>query len=381
MQTNRLTRLRDFGQSVWMDYISRGVIKSGELKRLIDEDGLSGVTSNPTIFDKSIAGSNDYDETIAKLTREAKDATAIMWKLMIEDVRAAADAFYPVYQKFDGRDGFVSIEVSPHLAYDTKGTIEDAKRLWQEVDRPNIFIKVPGTPEGLPAIRQLISEAINVNITLLFGLPRYKKVADAYVSGLEDRIQAGKQIEHVASVASFFLSRIDTMVDLMLEAYAKKDPQAANELKGEAAIASAKIAYQIYKPFFGSARFKKLAEKGASSQRLLWASTSTKNPAYSDIKYVEPLIGRYTINTMPPETINAYRDHGEPALRIEEDVDKAYAVLEKLRKVGINILDVTEKLEKEGVEKFIKPFDSLEQTIRQKMEAVHAGASSENPKH
>jgi transaldolase len=373
MKTNALKRLQEFGQSVWMDFISRGVITSGELRRLIESDGVAGVTTNPTIFDKSIAGSPDYDEAIARLIRKGRNVSEIMWELMVEDVRAAADIFYPLYQKLDGCDGFVSIEVSPHLAYETDGTIEEARRLWEMVDRPNIFIKVPGTLEGLTAIRQLISEGINVNITLLFGLPRYEQVVNAYIRGLEERLKAGKPIDRIASVASFFLSRIDVMLDPMLE---KSTP----ELKGETAIASAKVAYRIYKEIFGGHRFKPLADKGARVQRLLWASTSTKNPVYSDVKYVEPLIGPDTINTMPPETITAYRDHGNPASRIEEDVDKAHAALERLAKLGIDIEEVTDKLEKEGVEKFVKPFDSLKETIRQKMEAVYTGAGNRNPK-
>jgi len=375
MGTNPLNRLQEFGQSVWLDYISRGIIKSGELKRLIEEDGILGVTTNPTIFEKSIAGSPDYDDAITKLIRQEKTASEIMLELMIDDVRSAADIFSPTYQKFEGRDGYVSIEVSPHLAYETRGTIEEARRLWKLVNRPNIFIKVPATMEGLAAIRQLISEGINVNITLLFGLPRYTQVAEAYINGLEERMKAGKPIDRIASVASFFLSRIDTMIDPMLEKTGGANAQLAEDLKGQAAIASAKGAYHLYADVFGGDRFKRLASKGARVQRLLWASTSTKNPAYSDVKYVEPLIGKDTVNTMPPETINAYRDHGNPASRIEEGAEKAHIIFQKLKGIGINIDDIAERLEKEGVEKFNKAFDELKETIKRKIETAHAGAT------
>ena len=375
MKTNPLKMLGRLGQSVWMDFISRELIKSGQLQRLIDEDGICGVTTNPTIFEKSISSSRDYDETITKLIRQERTANEIIMELMAEDVRSAADIFKPVFERLNGRDGFVSIEVSPHLAYETNATIEEARRLWKDVNRPNIFIKVPATMEGLAAIRQLISEGINVNITLLFGLPRYTQIAEAYINGLEDRVNAGKPVDNIASVASFFLSRIDTMIDPMLEKVIGDKKQLAEDMEGMAAIASAKGAYHLYQDIFSDARFKKLAQKGARTQRLLWASTSTKNPAYGDVKYVEPLIGPDTVNTMPPETITAYRDHGNPALRIEEDAEKTHVIFQKLKSCGIDIDEITERLEKEGVEKFIKPFDELKKAIKQKIQTSHAGAA------
>jgi transaldolase len=291
MKANPLLKLKAYGQSIWLDYIRRHMIDSGELQRLIDEDGLRGVTSNPSIFEKAIAGSHDYEGAIRAMALEGKTVKEMYWALTIEDIRRTADLFRPLYDESEGRHGFVSLEVNPHLARDTEGTIAEARRLWSTLDRPNVFIKVPATLEGLPAIEQLISEGININVTLLFGLPRYREVAGAYISGLEKRLAEGQEIERVASVASFFLSRIDVLVDPKLE---KLTP---SNLRGKVAIASAKVAYQMYKRIFGSQRFRKLADRGARAQRVLWASTSTKNPEYSDIKYVEPLIGPETINT------------------------------------------------------------------------------------
>jgi transaldolase len=327
MKENPLMKLSTFGQSIWLDYIRRKMIESGELQKLIDEDGLRGVTSNPAIFQKAIAGNDD---------------------------------------------GFISLEVNPHLAHDTEGTIAEARRLWQALGRPNVLIKVPATKAGLPAIKQLISEGINVNVTLLFGLPRYKEVADAYLSGLEVRAGKGQPLR-VASVASFFLSRIDVLLDPQLEKLAAAGgPQAkaARELIGQLAIASAKVAYTIYHEIYGSERFKSLAAQGARPQRLLWASTSTKNPAYSDIKYVEPLIGRDTVNTVPPETLEAYQDHGNPAARLTEGVDRAASYLQRLPEVGLGLNHATQQLEDEGVEKFNQPFDSLMDTLESKRQEV-----------
>ncbi len=358
---NPLLKLTSFGQSIWLDYISRQMIDSGELQRLIDEDGLRGVTSNPAIFDKAITGSHDYDEAIRKLAREGKSNQEIYEALTIEDVQRAADVFRPSHGRLEGADGFVSLEVNPHLAHDTHGTIIEARRLWAKLDRPNVFIKVPATLEGLPAIRQLISEGINVNVTLLFGLPRYREVADAYLAGLEERAARGLNLA-VSSVASFFLSRIDVLLDPKLEEMARADgpvAKAAASLKGEVAIASAKVAYSIYHEIFGSSRFQALAAKGARPQRLLWASTSTKNPAYPDTKYVEPLIGPETINTLPVETVKAYRDHGNPVARLADNLEKAAAVLQRLPGVGIDLNRATQQLEDEGVEKFNQPYDNL----------------------
>jgi transaldolase len=372
-ENNPLRRLEQFGQSIWLDYIRRQMITSGELKRLIDEDGLKGMTSNPAIFEKAIAGSTDYDEAIRKMVAQNKSVLGIYHDLTVEDVQMAADAFRPLYDEKDGKDGFVSLEVNPHLARNTEGTIAEARQLWTAVNRPNVLIKVPGTPEGLPAITTLISEGINVNVTLLFGLPRYEKVAEAYIAGLEERHGKGHSLAQVASVASFFLSRIDVLLDPVLgKMAATGSPQAktAKDLIGEVAIASAKLAYVIYKRLFTSERFKTLAAKGARTQRVLWASTSTKNPDYSDVKYVEPLIGPDTVNTLPPETLEAYRDHGNPASRLEEGIDHATAILQRLPELHIDINQVTQQLEDEGIEKFNKPYDSLLKTLEAKRQSL-----------
>ncbi|NWG02798.1 MAG: bifunctional transaldolase/phosoglucose isomerase [Syntrophaceae bacterium] len=356
-----------------MDYIRRHMMTSGELKQLIEEDGLRGVTSNPSIFEKAIAGSHDYDEAIRTLALEGKSIDEIYQALTVEDVQQAADLFRPIYHRLNGRDGFVSLEVNPHLAHDTEGTISEARRLWSSISRPNVMIKVPATREGLPAIRQLISEGINVNVTLLFGLPRYREVAEAYIGGLEERTTRGDPVNPLASVASFFLSRIDVLVDTILERRMKDGEARAEKganLLGKVAIASAKIAYQIYKEIFSSERFSKLVGRGAKPQRVLWASTSTKNPNYSDVKYVEDSIGPETVNTLPQETLNAYRDHGDPGLRLEEGLEEAHQVLRQLAEVGIDINQVTQQLEDEGVEKFNKPYDSLMETLKTKRAAA-----------
>jgi transaldolase/transaldolase/glucose-6-phosphate isomerase len=366
---NQVAKISDFGQSIWLDYIRRNFILSGELKKMIDEDGLKGVTSNPAIFEEAITRSNDYNETLAVLAHKGLSAKDIFWSIAIKDVQNAADVFIEVYEKTNRLDGYVSLEVSPNLAADTEGTIAEAHVLWKAVNRKNVMIKVPGTKEGLPAIEQLISEDINVNVTLLFGLDRYRKVAEAYVAGLEKRARAGKPLNNVASVASFFLSRIDSMIDPLLEEKIKagKEKNAvASKLLGKAAIASARAAYQIYKDIFGSKRFKVLEAKGAKPQRLLWASTGTKNEAYSDVKYVKALIGPDTINTVPMQTLDAFRDHGKPSSRLEKKMDKAQFVLQQLNEMGIDLKSITQKLEKEGIEKFVKSFDQLLHAIDQK---------------
>jgi transaldolase len=371
MVDNPLLKLKDFGQSLWMDYIQRSMLTSGELKRYIEADGLSGVTSNPSIFQKAIAGSRDYDDAIRDLTLAGKDIDEIYQNLTVEDVRLTADIFLPLYDHTpEGKDGFISLEVNPHLAYDTTGTITEARKLWAAVNRPNVLIKVPATWEGLPAIRQLISEGINVNVTLLFGLPCYQQVAEAYIAGLETRLAQGKPLERIASVASFFLSRIDVLIDQLLDkisAAGGSKAEIAKKLPGKVAIASAKLAYAAYKDIFNGERFLSLAVQGASTQRLLWASTSTKNPAYADVKYVEPLIGPETINTMPLETIDAYRDHGNPALRLEDGEAEARDAMLLLADLGIDIDKVTQQLEDEGVKKFIDPYDSLMATLEKKV--------------
>ena len=370
-----LAQISTFGQSIWLDYIRRKFILSGELKKLIDEDDLRGVTSNPAIFEEAIARSDDYWETIQTLAQTGKSTEEIFLAVAIEDVQNAADTFREVYEQTHALDGYVSLEVSPILAQDTPGTVKEAQASWLALDRRNVMIKVPGTAEGLPAITQLISEGININVTLLFSLERYRAVAEAYVAGLEQRAQQGGRLDNVASVASFFLSRIDALVDPMLEKVKQAGgPNAdlAQQLLGKTAIASAKMAYQIYQEVFGSERFQKLAAQGAKPQRLLWASTSTKNPAYRDVLYVESLIGPDTVNTVPMETLNAFRDHGQPAARLEEGTEEARTVLAQLPAVGVDLAAVTEQLEAEGIQKFIKPFNSLLKVLEEKRKVAAA---------
>lgn len=362
MSHNPLVRLGTFGQSIWLDYIRRDLMAGGGLRRLIEDDGLRGLTSNPAIFEKAIVDSSDYDEDIRDLALKGEGTEAIYEALTQRDVRSAADEFRPLYDRTDGRDGYVSLEVNPHLAHNTKGTIAEARRLWSALNRPNVMIKVPATAEGLPAVTQLTAEGINVNVTLLFGLPRYRQVAQAYIAGLEARLARREPVRRLASVASFFISRIDTLVDPLLEKIiAQGGPKAelARAARGQAAIASAKLAYQAYKEIFGSAGFGKLAAQGARPQRLLWASTGTKDPDYSDVKYIEALVGPETVNTAPLKTLDAYRDHGDPKSRLEENIGEARAVLERLAGAGIDLATVARQLEDDGVVKFNKPFDKL----------------------
>jgi transaldolase len=375
MNINPLLKLESFGQSIWLDFISRRMLDSGDLLRLINEDGVTGVTSNPSIFEKAIAESNDYDETIRSLAREGKSAAEIYEELVVEDIRRTADLFRPLYDRMDGRDGFVSLEVSPHLARDTARTLVEARHLWMRVDRPNLMIKVPGTLEGLTVIRQLISEGINVNVTLLFGLFRYKAVAEAYSAGLEERAAMGLPLDRISSVASFFLSRIDMMVDHLLDEKLKEGGRREDNaflLHGKVAIASARSAYQLYKEILAGERFRKLASGSARPQRVLWASTSSKNPADSDVKYVEALIGPETINTLPLETLIAYRDHGNPECRLEEDPEGTNRVLQHLADTGIDLDSITMLLENEGIAKFVKPFENLMQALEQKLSLARA---------
>ena len=371
MQENSLNKLNALGQSIWLDYIRRGLIESGELNRMIEEESLRGMTSNPAIFEKAIVESDEYEGDIVRLAQSHCDATAIYSELSIHDVRHAADVFRSVYESTNGKDGYVSLEVNPHLANDTDGTIEEARQLWEKVDRPNVMIKVPATIYGLPAISQLISEGINVNATLIFGLTRYRQVAESYIDGLELRAAKGESLHRVTSVASFFISRIDSMVDAMLDKLISQGGDKADsaaQLRGKVAIASAVSAYQIYKEIFSTDRFLDMMEKGARPQRVLWASTSTKDPTFSDILYIESLIGPDTVNTVPPDTIEAYRKHGKPELRIESDISGAKRVFEQLEQVGIDIDDVTHRLELEGVEKFNQPFDKLMDTLQQQVD-------------
>jgi transaldolase len=369
MKDNALLRIQKFGQSIWLDFIDRGMIMSGELKKLIDEDGIRGVTSNPKIFKDAIAGGDAYDDGIRELARKNKSTEEIYQTLVVDDIRRTADLFRPLYDSSDGQHGFVSLEVNPHLARDIDGTLEEARRLWFALDRPNVFIKVPATVEGSTCIQQLISEGININVTLLFGLPRYRKVAEAFIAGLEARVRKNLSLKRVASVASFFLSRIDVLIDPLLdkliEAGGGQAEQARN-LRGQIAIASAKQAYQIYKEIFKNQRFHSLERQGARSQRVLWASTGTKNPEYSDVKYVEALIGEETINTLPKKTMNAYRDHGDPEPRLEEDLKKAPEIFDALRELGLDINAQTKKLEDEGIRKFVEPYDSLMTILEEK---------------
>lgn len=364
MSDNPLHALEHLGQSIWVDYIQRGMLDGGELQRLIEDDGVSGVTSNPAIFEKAIVEHHDYDDAIRAM--RGNSATETYERLALEDLQRAADLLRPSYEASHGRDGFVSLEVSPHLAYDAETTVREARRLWSALARPNGLIKVPATRPGLEAIRQLISDGINVNATLLFSLQRYREVAGVYISGLEDRTAAGDSIAQVASVASFFLSRIDTLADTWLDALVQHDPQKAAEatrLRGRAAIASARLAYQDYKKLFSDERWQRLVADGAKPQRLLWASTSTKNPDYSDIKYVEPLIGADTVNTLPLKTLDAYRDHGAPERRLESDVDEAHQALAALGAIGIDMQALTDQLEREGVDKFIQAYDKLMESL------------------
>lgn len=360
MAKNPLLQLQEFGQSVWLDSISRQILRD-DLPSLIAHDGLRGVTSNPTIFEKAVAGSRDYDALIRALAAQGRDDHAIMEALVIEDIQRTCDVLRPVYDRLRGEDGFVSIEVSPHLAYDTQATLEEARRLWRAVNRPNLLVKIPGTAAGLSAIEEAISEAINVNITLLFAVERYEEVVDAYFRGLERRLQASQPIDRIHSVASFFVSRVDTVVDQQLT---------DDRLKGQAAIANAKMAYRAFRRLCGEPRFLQLKTKGANVQRVLWASTSTKNPRYRDVVYVEELIGPHTVNTMPSATIQAFRDHGRVRASLEEDVRGAEERLQRLAERGIDMRQVTRWLEDDGVKKFSDSFDALLREIAAKRELV-----------
>ncbi len=354
---NPLNKIRELDQSIWLDLLDREIIRSGKLQSLIDNDDLRGLTSNPAIFEKAISGSSDYDADISTISRDENDNSEIFFTMAIADIQKAADIFKPVYDKTGGKDGFVSLEVSPYLALDTDGTIAQARELWKKVNRENVMIKIPGTKQGLPAIRECLRQGINVNVTLLFGLPRYREITEAFMDGLEDRVKEGNSIEKVSSVASFFLSRIDVMVDPMLE------EKGLENLKGKVAIASAKKAYQIYLEMIESDRFKKLEADGAQKQRVLWASTSTKDPAFSDVLYVETLIGKDTINTLPMETIDAFRDHGEAADTLTTDVADANKTMDDLKDKGIDIDKITQKLEEEGIEKFSQAYEKLIKSI------------------
>jgi len=365
---NPLKDLLKFGQSVWLDYIRRDLMTTGELKRLIEEDGLRGMTSNPAIFEKAISDSNLYDDILHSLAGKNLTPIAKFEALAIRDIQDAADGLRAVFDASKGQDGFVSLEVSPYLARDTQGTIEEGRRLHKAVGRPNVMIKVPGTTEGLPAFQQLTAEGININVTLLFSQQVYEQIAEAYVAGLEQLAGNGGDVSKMASVASFFISRIDSAIDKVVEAKLKtsKDPaeQAAlNSVQGKVAIANGKLAYQSYLRIFGTDRWKKLAAKGAHTQRVLWASTSTKNPAYSDVMYIEELIGPDTVNTVPPATLDAYRDHGHPRTTLTQNIADAKQVMDTLPKAGISMKEVTDKLTDDGVRLFSEAFDKLLKAI------------------
>ncbi len=365
MAKSRLHAVYELGQSVWYDGIQRSLITSGGLQRLIDDDAVVGVTSNPTIFDKAITGSGDYDEQIRQLVGQGTtDPTAIFWKLAITDIQSAADVLRPIYDRTEHEDGYISLEVSPLLANDTQGTIAEVRRLFGAVDRPNVMIKIPATAEGIPAIEQMIYEGVNINITLIFALDVYKQVTEAYIRGLERRRAEGKPVKGIASVASFFVSRVDTLTDKQLDELASKTVDADRKaqieaLKGKAAIANARLAYQLYEQIFHGERFAALREAGAGLQRCLWASTSTKNPAYRDVLYVEELIGPETVDTMPPQTITAFQDHGEVSRTVDQDYPGAHETMRKLAEVGIDMAAVTKQLEIEGVKAFADSFDDL----------------------
>ena len=361
---NTIRRNLALGQSTWVDYISRDMLVNGELERLV-EDGVTGLTSNPTIFEKAISGSSDYDEALARLSNEGKTPTEIFEALAVEDIRAAAQALRPVYDACGGRDGFVSLEVAPTLAYDTEGTVRDARRLWEAVGEPNLMIKVPGTPEGLPAITQLISESINVNVTLIFSLDAYRGVMEAYVTGCKALVQRGENRGiwggPAASVASFFVSRVDTAVDKVLE-----ERGADPALRGKAAVANARAAYALFEERFARDDFAALKAQGAQVQRPLWASTSTKNPAYPDTLYVDNLIGPDSVNTMPPDTLQATLDHGVSALTLEGTGQEANATLSALADAGVDMDAVTDKLLSDGVDAFAASYRQLLESIEAK---------------
>jgi transaldolase len=375
---NPLRQLEHFGQSLWLDYIRRDLLSSADFRRMIAEDGLKGMTSNPTIFDKAIEGSKDYDAQLRQLVLAGHSTFEIYEALTTEDIKGAADKLRPIYDSTDGRDGFVSYEVSPRLAHDTAGTVDAAHRYIALINRPNLMVKVPSTPEGLPAVEQLISEGHNINITLMFSLKHHTAVAEAYLRGLERRAAAGQPLERVASVASVFVSRVDTLVDKRIEERLKSRPDdALAALRGTAAVAGTRLIYQNFKRLFGSDRFKALAAKGARVQRPLWASTGTKNPAYSDIEYVDELIGPDTVNTMPPATMDAYRDHGHPATRIENDLQGARAAVDRLAAIGLDLDVLGEELQTEGVDSFIKSFDDLTATIQRRAAELHPGTPAQ----
>jgi transaldolase len=385
MANDPLLKIRESGQSIWMDNLNRQLIQSGELKQLVEEGKITGLTSNPAIFQKAISGSDLYDADIEEGIRAGRSPEEIYESLVFDDIRKACDIFRPVFDATDGLDGYVSIEVSPNLARDTQGTIDEARRFYRAIDRENVMIKIPGTPEGFPAVEQVIADGINVNITLLFSVESYEHSAEAYIRGLERRVEQNQPIHKLASVASFFLSRIDTNVDDRIQERLKQvgtetlnNEVRLKQILGKVAIANAKIAYQTYKKIIAGERWQKLAEKGANVQRLLWASTSTKNPDYNDVMYVNELVGRDTVNTLPPNTLDACADHCEiMADRIESNVAEAYQLIESLNDpdIQINLDEVMNEVMQEGIDKFVQPFESLMQSIREKVDQLAVSKS------
>ena len=379
MAKNALLQLKELGQVVWLDSIHRGQIVSGGLRKLVNEDGLTGETANPTLFDKAIAGTGDYDDAIRRLAQQGKSPLEIYETLAIEDVQMAADVFRPIHNHLNGADGFVSLEVSPKLAYDTQESIVEAQRFFRALNRPNVMIKIPGTKKGVPAIEECLYQGININITLLFSIQAYEQVAFAYIRALERRAAEGKPIDRVASVASFFVCRIDTLADRLIQDRIKTTSDPAEKAKleallGKVAIANAKMAYQQFKSIFYQPRFLALKAKGARVQRPLWASTSTKNPNYSDVLYVESLIGPETINTLPLGTIEDFRNHGHVALTLEQDLSGARQILNTLEEVGLFLDDITQQVLTEGVEKFDESLDQLLKSIASKEDKVLASS-------
>jgi transaldolase / glucose-6-phosphate isomerase len=373
---NPLKGLLAYGQSPWMDYIRRDLLTGGGLKKMIDQDGLRGMTSNPTIFEKAITGSNFYSDILDSPDAKKLGAGGVYEKIAIRDVQDATDIFKPVYAETKRRDGYVSLEVSPLLANDTQATIDEARRLWKAVNRENLMVKVPATPAGIPAIRQLLEDGLNINITLLFAQSAYEQVAEAFLSALEARVKKGQDVSHIASVASFFVSRIDTLVDSQIEAKLRTVTDAnqrnlLSSIEGKIAIANAKLTYRKYQDLFGGARWKALAAKGAQTQRLLWASTSTKNPKYRDVLYVEELIGADTVDTIPPATFDAFRDHGKLRASLTENVEAAAVTMANLEKAGISMKEVTQKLVVDGVKLFADAFTQLLEATG-KTAGVHA---------
>ena len=371
--TRILDQMREMDQSIWYDNIERKLLEDGTLVEKVQRGEIRGITSNPSIFNKAISQSNEYDSDIKKYTQQGLSNEEAYEKLAVQDIQTAADLFLPLYTESKGGDGFVSLEVSPTLAHDTDGTIKDAARIWALVDRPNLMVKIPSTMEGLPAITETIAAGINVNVTLIFSLDRYSQVRDAYLAGLEKRLSGGESISNIASVASFFISRIDTKVDQKLEALlSDSSPQDIGMIKnllGKTALASGKLAYADYESAFGEdgSRFKRLYKEGAKRQRVLWASTSTKNPAYPDTKYVDGMIGPKTVNTIPPHTLEAFLDHGVVERTIDRDLESARGVLKDIADLGIDLKNVTDELEKEGVKAFADAYQSLLDSIGQRM--------------